>query len=462
MNRVASRAAIAVLLALALIAGLGFFVAEYVTNAESWVMFEGSPHVYSGGNIGCGIVVEREGTILLDMNDGRTYAAKKALRKATVHWLGDRYGSISAPALTDHAGDLAGFDLLNGVYSYNDEGGVAELTLSGSAQTAALKAMDGRKGTVAVYNYKTGELICAVTTPNYDPDNVPDLDGDTSGKYEGLYVNRFTQSTYTPGSIFKIVTLGAALEEFPDAEDMIFRCGGQLELDSGKITCEKSHGKQTLKEAFANSCNCAFAELALKIGGEKMERYVKAFGILEPVTFDGVETTQGNYQAAGEQEIDIGWSGAGQFNDQINPCSFLHFVGAVANGGKGATPYLVEQVTAGAAKTYSAKTRMGDQVFSKETAETIAAYMRNNVKNKYGDDNFPGLAVCAKTGTAEVGGDKKPNAMLAGFVADDEYPLAFIVCVEDGGYGAKVCLPIASQVLDACVNAIKMGSKTVK
>ena len=457
MNRVASRAGIAILLALALIAGLGFFVAEYVMNAETWVMFEGSPHVYSGGNIGCGVVVDREGTILLDMNDGRTYAEKKALRKSTVHWLGDRYGSISAPALSSHAGELAGFNLVNGVYSYNGTGGVAELTLSGTAQTAALKAMDGRKGTVAVYNYKTGELICAVTTPNYDPDNVPDVEGDTSGKYEGLYVNRFTQSTYTPGSIFKIVTLAAALEEFSDAENMTFRCNGQMELDGGKITCEKSHGKQTLKEAFENSCNCAFAELALKIGAVKMERYVKAFGINESVAFDGIETVQGNYQAVGEQEIDIGWSGVGQFNDQVNPCSFLHFVGAVANSGKGAVPYLVKQVKSGGIKTYSAKTRMGDGVLSRETAETVAAYMRNNVKSKYGDDNFPGLTVCAKTGTAEVGGDKKPNAMLAGFVADDKYPLAFIVCVEDGGYGAKVCLPIASQVLEASVKAMKSG-----
>ena len=455
MNRIASRAGIAVLLALALIAGMGFFVAEYVMNAGTWVMFEGSPHVYNGGNIGCGIVVDREGTTLLDLNDGRTYAAKKALRKATVHWLGDRYGSISAPALTSHAGDLAGFDLVNGVYSYNDSGGVAQLTLSGSAQTAALKALDGRKGTVAVYNYKTGELICAVTTPNYDPDNVPDLDGDTSGKYEGLYVNRFTQSTYTPGSIFKIVTLAAALEEFPDAEKRVFSCDGSLALDGGKITCEKSHGKQKLKEAFENSCNCAFAELALEIGADKMEAYVKAFGINEPVNFDGVETVQGNYQAAGEKEIDIGWSGVGQFNDQVNPCAFLHFVGAIANGGKGAVPYLVDQVEAGGSKTYNAKTRMGESVLSKETAKTVADYMRNNVKSKYGDDNFPGLTVCAKTGTAEVGGDKKPNAMLAGFVSDDKYPLAFIVCVEDGGYGAKVCLPIASEVLEACVGVLK-------
>ena len=454
MNRVASRAGIAILLALLLIAGIGFFVAEYVMNAADWVMFSGSPHVYSGGNIGCGSVVDRDGTLLLDMSGDRTYAESAAVRKATIHWLGDRYGNISAPALPAHAADLAGFDLLNGVYAYGDAEGTAKLSLSAQVQAAALEAMGGKKGTVAVYNYETGAILCAVTTPNYDPDNVPDVENDSSGKYEGMYLNRFTQSTYIPGSIFKIVTLAAALEEFPNAQDLHFTCSGSVEMDGGKITCEKKHGEQTLKEAFANSCNCAFAELALKIGAEKMERYVASFGITEPVTFDGIETAEGNYQATGAAKIDIGWSGVGQFNDQVNPCSFLTFVGAIAGGGKGAQPYLVENVLVGNTRTYTARTQMGGSVVSQETARVITEFMRNNVKSKYGDDYFPGLTVCAKTGTAEVGGDKKPNAMLSGFVADGNYPLAFIVCVEDGGYGAQVCLPIVSQVLKTCVEVM--------
>ena len=114
MNRVASRSAIAVLLALLLVAGLGFFIAEYVTEAGNWVMFSGSPHVYSGGNIGCGTVIDSEDNILLDMNGDRTYASSEALRKSTVHWLRDRYGSISAPALPAHAADAGDAGLTPG------------------------------------------------------------------------------------------------------------------------------------------------------------------------------------------------------------------------------------------------------------------------------------------------------------------------------------------------------------
>ena len=71
--------------------------------------------------------------------------------------------------------------------------------------------------------------------------------------------------------------------------------------------------------------------------------------------------------------------------------------------------------------------------------------------DKYGDENFAGLTICAKTGTAEVGTERKPNAMLTGFALDEEYPIAFIICVEDGGYGSAVCIPIAQQVLSAIV-----------
>jgi peptidoglycan glycosyltransferase len=78
------------------------------------------------------------------------------------------------------------------------------------------------------------------------------------------------------------------------------------------------------------------------------------------------------------------------------------------------------------------------------------------VENQYGDENFPGLPVCAKTGTAEVGGDKKPNATFAGFCTDEDYPLAFFVVVEDAGSGAKTCIPIISEVLKACKDVLDL------
>ena len=454
MNRIAGRTTICVLLALLLVAGFGFFIAEYIMEADTWVISSGSPHVYNAGNIGTGTVVDREGALLLDMSDDWTYASNDALRKSTLHWLGDRDGYISAPALAHYSAELAGYDMVSGLYTYGDSSGIAALSLSANAQKTALAAMGNHKGTVAVFNYKTGEILCSVTTPTYDPDDVPDIQGDTTGKYEGAYVNRFTQSVYIPGSIFKIVTLAAALESGGDFQQQTFTCTGSYSVGSDEITCERKHGTQNLQEAFRNSCNCAFAQITLQIGAEEMERYVKLFGITDSVRFDGITTASGNYQATNTADANVAWSGIGQYNDQVNPCAFLKFIGTIAAGGKGVDPYLVSHVQVGGSTTYTASTTTGNRIMSSATAKTIKEFMRSNVVEKYGDSNFNGMLVCAKTGTGEVGGDQKPNAMLAGFVQDEKYPLAFIVFVENGGYGREVCVPIASKVLDACKKAM--------
>ena len=442
MNRIASRAKALILLVLVLVGGVSFFLAEFVSESGNWIVSQGSPHVYNGNNIGCGVVVDRDGTLLLDMTDGRDYSNLSALRKATVHWLGDRYGSISAPALSQYAEAMAGYTLAGGVYSYGDTGSVAELTLSAKMQLAALEAMEGRKGTVAVYNYKTGQLLCAVTTPTYDPDDVP------SEALDGMYLNRFTQASYIPGSIFKVVTLAAALEEIPDIEKKTFVCTGSYKIGTEEVICEGAHWEQSLKSAFRNSCNCAFGQIALMLGAEKLEAYVEKFGVVKSVSFDGITTQTGNFCAVGEADLNVAWSAIGQHLDQINPCAYLTFMGAVANDGVVTTPYLVEKITAGGKPAYDAVPRTEGRILSQKTAAILREYLRFNVTDKYGAENFPGLAVGAKTGTAEVGGDRKPNAMLAGIVENEELPLAFIVCVEDGGYGRTTCIPIIARVLE--------------
>lgn len=454
MNRIARRTVITIVLCVLLMAGFVFFLCEFIGNAGNWVTFSGSPHVYTGGNIGTGVAVDRSGILLLDMNGGRIYSSDAALRKATVHWLGDRKGSISAPALAHYSAEIAGFDLVNGVYNYAQAGGIAELTLDAAVQKAALEAMGDYKGTVAVYNYKTGALLCAVTTPTYDPDNIPDLSEDSTGAYEGMYWNRFTQSSYVPGSIFKIVTLAAALETMPELRSEKFVCTGSITIGEGKVTCEGAHWEQDLKQAFRNSCNCVFAQIAQRLGSETLNRYAEQFHITERLTFDGITTAEGNFEVLDATDVNVSWSAIGQYKDAVNPCRFLTFVGAIAAGGKGTEPHLVQRITVESVRTYSARTVTANRIMSESTAAVIREYMQNNVESKYGSDNFPGLTVCAKTGTAEVGGDKKPNAVFTGFVADEKYPLAFIVIVEDGGYGKTVCVPIASQVLAACKEAM--------
>ena len=449
MNRIAGRSCIALLLVLVLVGGLVFFVGEYFLEADDWINAAGSPHVYNGGNIGCGLVLDREGELLLDISDERTYPESLDLRMSVIHWLGDREGNISAPALPNYSDALSGFDLFNGIYSFSGTGGEAVLTLSAQAQIAAMEALDGYKGTVAVYNYKTGEILCAVSAPSYDPDDVPDILGDDSGEYEGAYLNRFTQVSYVPGSIFKILTTAAALESISAIEDRIFVCEGSLYVDGNEVTCGREHGEQTLAEAMTNSCNCAYAEIALELGADTMEEYVDQFELTKSIQFDGITTEEGYFDLENATDPEIAWSAIGQHHDAVNPCRFLTFMGMIAGGGSAAEPYLVEEVSAGGSTTYRAKTHSTGRLMTSVTAEKLQNLMRNNVIDSYGDENFPGLTVCAKSGTAEMG-EGQDNAMFAGFLLDEEYPLAFFAAVEDGGYGRYTCVPIISQVLEAC------------
>lgn len=458
MNRVTNRTWLMAVFILVLAAGMVFFLGEYWMNADQWVASPGSPHVYNRTNIGIGTITDRSGNVLLDMGTERVYSESAATRKSTLHWLGDRKGAISAAAVSHYAGAMVGYDRINGVYNSGDDAGRAELTLSSRVQNAALEAMNGRKGTVAVYNYKTGEILCAVTTPTFDPDDVPDVEGDESGKWEGVYLNRFTQSTYVPGSIYKVVTTAAALDCVEGIQDMTFRCTGKLEYGSGEnvatVTCEKAHGELTLQGALANSCNCSFAQIAERIGRENMEHYVKAMQITEPVQFDGVTTARGNYDITGAGAASFAWSCIGQHTDTINPARFMTFMGAIAGGGEAVTPYLVSEVVCGGKVTHQAERTVSDRIMTAEVAGILKDYLRNNVKTIYGDSRFPAISVCGKSGTSQLGGGETSNAMFAGFAADERYPLAFICVVENGGYGASTCIPILNRVLAECMTVL--------
>ena len=450
MHRVMKRTWVIHVFLLILLLGMGIFLWEYMTEAQKWVASTGSPHLYNNSNIGCGTIVDRSGTVLLDISTERSYAEDKTTRKSTLHWLGDRKGFINAAAVSNYADEMAGYDKINGVYAASGEAGNARLTLSARVQNTALEALDGRKGTVAVYNYKTGEILCAVTGPTFDPDNVPDIAADDSGKYDGVYLNRFVQSAYVPGSIFKIVTLAAALENIPDIQEQTFRCYGKIEYGTEAVTCETAHGEQSLERAFANSCNCAFARIAEQLGKTNMVNAVKKYELTQPLTFDGITTAKGNYDVTDTATVTFAWSCIGQHSNLINPARFMTYMGAIANGGSAAEPYLMARVESGGESTYEADIRKTGRLMAEDTADAVKAYMRKNTEWVYGDWNFPGLKVCAKSGTSQLGGGQKSNAMFAGFVDSEEYPLAFMVVVENGGYGANTCVPVISKVLGVC------------
>lgn len=451
MRKIEKRAVLCLIIALALIAGLGLFCFRFVTNASDWAAYPYNRHMYSNsGQLLSGTILDRDGDVLTEVKDGeRVYYPDATVRRATVHAVGDGSGYIGTGALTAFADRLSGYNLITGGYSPLGSGRNLTLTLDAYLNVTAYNAMDGRQGTVGVYNYKTGDILCMVSTPSFDPENPPDA----SSAEDGVYLNRFLSSAQVPGSIFKTVTLTAALENLPDLKDRTFTCTGETTVGGTVITCPKPHGKMDIASAFANSCNGVFGALAAELGGDTMTKYVEQAGLTRRMSVDGIMTAAGHYDVSDADKGQIGWSGVGQYTDTVNPCNMMTYMGAIANGGTAAVPRLILDITTPSGiPTSWQRTEETDTLVQASTASQVKEMMKNNVVQTYGTDRFRGLDIGAKSGTAEVGGDKRPNAWFAGFLDDPEHPYAFIVLVENGGGGASVAGEIAATVLQACVD----------
>lgn len=451
MRKIEKRAVLCLIIALALIAGLGLFCFRFVTNASDWAAYPYNRHMYSNsGQLLSGTILDRDGDVLTEVKDGeRVYYPDATVRRATVHAVGDGSGYIGTGALTAFADRLSGYNLITGGYSPLGSGRNLTLTLDAYLNVTAYNAMDGRQGTVGVYNYKTGDILCMVSTPSFDPENPPDA----SSAEDGIYLNRFLSSAQVPGSIFKTVTLTAALENLPDLKDRTFTCTGETTVGGTVITCPKPHGKMDIESAFANSCNGVFGTLAAELGGDTMTKYVEQAGLTRRMSVDGIMTAAGHYDVRDADKGQIGWSGVGQYTDTVNPCNMMTYMGAIANGGTAAVPRLILDITTPSGiPTSWQRTEETDTLVQASTASQVKEMMKNNVVQTYGTDRFRGLDIGAKSGTAEVGGDKRPNAWFAGFLDDPEHPYAFIVLVENGGGGASVAGEIAATVLQACVD----------
>lgn len=451
MRKIEKRAVLCLIIALALIAGLGLFCFRFVTNASDWAAYPYNRHMYSNsGQLLSGTILDRDGDVLTEVKDGeRVYYPDATVRRATVHAVGDGSGYIGTGALTAFADRLSGYNLITGGYSPLGSGRNLTLTLDAYLNVTAYNAMDGRQGTVGVYNYKTGDILCMVSTPSFDPENPPDA----SSAEDGIYLNRFLSSAQVPGSIFKTVTLTAALENLPDLKNRTFTCTGETTVGGTVITCPKPHGKMDIESAFANSCNGVFGALAAELGGDTMTKYVEQAGLTRRMSVDGIMTAAGHYDVSEADKGQIGWSGVGQYTDTVNPCNMMAYMGAIANGGTAAVPRLILDITTPSGiPTSWQRTEETDTLVQGGTAAQVKEMMKNNVVQTYGTDRFRGLDIGAKSGTAEVGGDKRPNAWFAGFLDDPEHPYAFIVLVENGGGGASVAGEIGATVLQACVD----------
>ena len=320
------------------LAGVIVLAATFGINAEAWVFKRANKHIYSSGQIvAAGTIYDRNGKVLAQtVNGERKYNSNSTVRRATLHAVGDLEGFISTGAHSAFRGQLTGYSFLNGVYDLKRNGAGNDITLTIDADlcVTAYNALNGRKGAVGVYNYKTGEILCMVSTPTYDPYYKPtNIDSDTTGKYEAIYLNRFLSGVFTPGSTFKIVTAISALENIPDINSRTFTCTGQYKTSTGIVKCNSVHGKLNFQQALSKSCNSTFACIAEELGNDALTKTAEQVGFNKRITIDGISVTKSYFTLKDAVSVDRGWAGIGQYQTLANPCQMLTMMGAIANGG---------------------------------------------------------------------------------------------------------------------------------
>lgn len=448
MRNTTKRTYIIIFLIIAFFAGLGIMLYSFISEGDTWVANRANALIYKGGELTvAGTIYDSDGEILVSTEKGkRQYNSNYNKRVSTLHVVGDSAGYIATGVQTLYRSNLIGYNFVDGIYKTlsSDEGVDIKLTIDADVCAEAYSAMAGKKGTVIVYNYETGQVICMVSAPTYDPNNKPtDINTNTSGKYDGIYMNRAISGVFTPGSTFKVVTAICAIENIPDIYSRKFKCTGKKTFGKGDVICNGVHGTLSFERALNVSCNSVFSELANEVGKDKLTETVRALGFGKNVTISKAKTVRSTFDVSESTKLDLGWAGIGQYTTLVNPSQMLMLMGAIANSGKAMVPYIVEE----SSEIVDSKNKVNSSIkLSEETAAKVKKLLRSNVKNYYSDNKFPGLEMCGKTGSAEVSNGKS-HAWFVGFSNKKNFPYAIVVCLENGGLGYTHAIPVANRVM---------------
>ena len=447
MRTTARRAAIIYALIVAFIAGVVILVVSIMLNGAEWASNKANRHIYSGGTIvNAGTIYDRNGITLATSRDNeRIFAQNSTVRKATLHVVGDTAGYISTGTHHLYRDTLSGYSRIEGIYYLKQTGTGTNINLNidSEANKIAYNTLGDYNGAVAVFNYKTGELLCSVSKPTYDIENKPE-DLLTNEKYSGVFLDKVISGIYTPGSIMKIVTAACAIENIPDIYTRTFVCDGEYETDDGKVICNGVHGEVNFEKAMNESCNCAFAEISVELGAAKLKATAEAMGFNTQLYAKEIRLTKSRFEPDTKSKAELGWAGIGQSTTLVNPCHFLSIMGAIANGGNGFAPDRIKSL--GTFSEIIGRVPAVSVKILPETAQKLNDLLRSNVENKYGDWKFENLQMCGKTGTAQVDGAKS-HSWFVGYSQRDDLPLAVVCIVEHGGYGSGIASTVSNKVM---------------
>ncbi|MEK6229099.1 MAG: penicillin-binding transpeptidase domain-containing protein [Actinomycetota bacterium] len=337
-------------------------------------------------------------------------------------------------------------------------------TLDTSAQKIAAQALGGQAGSVVAVEPQTGRVKVMVSLPEYDPNQIPDQFGPLASDEARPLFNRATQSSYPPGSTFKVVTAAAALDSGKFTPDSVVDGSSPRTISGAPLANSggADFGPITLTEALTNSVNTVWAQVGEQIGPKTLLEYMNRFGFNRDPQLDypaaqmlasGVRNAKGDLvdETGG---FDIGRVAIGQGGEEgtilVSPLQMALVACAVGNGGELMRPRLTERIVG---KDGRVDERLQpveqSQVMKRETAEQLAGMMNNVVNEGTGTAAaLEGIDVAGKTGTAEVDNATSNQAWFIGFAPVQNPRMAVAVTIErTQGQGGTEAAPIAKQVL---------------
>lgn len=345
--------------------------------------------------------------------------------------------------------------VVNQLSHFKNQGDNVVTTLDVDLQKAAYEALGKRNGAVVVMEPDTGKILAMVSKPDYNP-NTLSADWNNLVAEEntsGQLLNRATQGLYPPGSTFKMVTALEYMRENPsNYKDYVFDCNGYYKNGDYTIKCyhENAHGHQNLEQAFANSCNGAFASLGLKLDLNSLKHTADQLLFNSDLPLS-VACNKSSYTMEGGADTwQILQTSIGQGQTQITPIHNAMITAAVANGGTLMNPYLIDHVenTGGdVIKKFMPKS-YGNLMTAEESAnltELMRAVVTEGTGSALKSDAY---TVAGKTGSAEFDKEKETHAWFVGFAPADQPRLVVSVIVEEGGSGGQTAAPIARAIFD--------------
>ena len=345
-------------------------------------------------------------------------------------------------------------------YAANSEkaqGDTVVVTLSPSLQQAAWYALGDYRGAVVVMEPDSGKILAMVSKPDFDPNTIEqDWESMMNDSQNSSLLNRATSGLYPPGSVFKILTALAYLREHrADDTGFLYDCSGIISREDVDITCYNgtAHGQESLKSAFANSCNTAFASIGLDLDLHAFRSLAEEFLFNRTLPTSLMHNTSVFPLKGNESEGERMTTSIGQGDTLVTPLHMAMITSTVANAGTMMKPYMIDHIETGDGElVQETKPEIYDELMTLEEAQKLTSYMRETVVSGTAAAlGWNSYSVAGKTGSAEyeTDGVTGTHSWFVGFSNIDDPDIVVAVIAEDGGTGSTTAVPIAQKIFDA-------------